>query len=272
MPELPDVELYREALTARIAGARLMRVDVLNPFLVRTAVPPLDAATGKRVLGVRRIGKRIVLSLEDDLHIVIHLMIAGRLRWLAEGAKPPGRITLAVFHFDTGRLAFTEAGSKRRASVHVVHGDDALATFDMGGLEIATLSFDAFDARLTSENHTLNRARLSPLALTSKLDVAQRKRLFDAAREVLREWTRRLADQAHGAFPDKVTAFRPEMAVHGRYGQPCPVCAAPVQRIVYAQNECNYCAVCQTGGTLLADRALSRLLHASWPRSIDELG
>jgi formamidopyrimidine-DNA glycosylase len=294
MPELPDVELYREALTARIAGARLMRVDVLNPFLVRTAVPPLDAATGKRVLGVRRIGKRIVLSLEDDLHIVIHLMIAGRLRWLAEGAKPPGRITLAVFHFDTGRLAFTEAGSKRRASVHVVHGDDALATFDMGGLEIATLSFDAFDARLTSENHTLkraltdprlfsgignaysdeilHRARLSPLALTSKLDVAQRKRLFDAAREVLREWTRRLADQAHGAFPDKVTAFRPEMAVHGRYGQPCPVCAAPVQRIVYAQNECNYCAVCQTGGTLLADRALSRLLHASWPRSIDELG
>jgi len=221
-------------------------------------------------------------------------MIAGRLRWLAEGAKPPGRITLAVFHFDTGRLAFTEAGSKRRASVHVVHGDDALATFDMGGLEIATLSFDAFDARLTSENHTLkraltdprlfsgignaysdeilHRARLSPLALTSKLDVAQRKRLFDAAREVLREWTRRLADQAHGAFPDKVTAFRPEMAVHGRYGQPCPVCAAPVQRIVYAQNECNYCAVCQTGGTLLADRALSRLLHASWPRSIDELG
>jgi formamidopyrimidine-DNA glycosylase len=294
MPELPDVELYREALTARIAGARLMRVDVLNPFLVRTAVPPLDAATGKRVLGVRRIGKRIVLSLEDDLHIVIHLMIAGRLRWLAEGAKPPGRITLAVFQFDTGRLAFTEAGSKRRASVHVVHGDDALATFDMGGLEIATLSFDAFDARLTSENHTLkraltdprlfsgignaysdeilHRARLSPLALTSKLDVAQRKRLFDAAREVLREWTRRLADQAHGAFPDKVTAFRPEMAVHGRYGQPCPVCAAPVQRIVYAQNECNYCAVCQTGGTLLADRALSRLLHASWPRSIDELG
>ena len=293
MPELPDVELYREALTARIAGARLMRVDVLNPFLVRTAVPPLDAATGKRVLGVRRIGKRIVLSLEDDLHIVIHLMIAGRLRWLAEGAKPPGRITLAVFHFDTGRLAFTEAGSKRRASVHVVHGDDALATFDMGGLEIATLSFDAFDARLTSENHTLkraltdprlfsgignaysdeilHRARLSPLALTSKLDVAQRKRLFDAAREVLREWTRRLADQAHGAFPDKVTAFRPEMAVHGRYGQPCPVCAAPVQRIVYAQNECNYCAVCQTGGTLLADRALSRLLKKNWPRTLEEL-
>ena len=294
MPELPDVEVYREALTARIVGALLLRVDVLNPFLVRTAVPPLDATTGKRVIAVRRIGKRIVVSFEDELHLVIHLMIAGRLRWLAEGAKPPGRITLAVFHFDTGRLAFTEAGTKRRASLHVVQGGAALAAFDMGGIEIPGLPFEDFDARLRSENHTLkraltdprlfsgignaysdeilHRAKLSPLALTSKLDPAQRRRLFDAAGDVLREWTERLLEQAHGDFPDKVTAFRPEMAVHGRFGQPCPVCNAPVQRIVYAENECNYCAVCQTGGTLLADRALSRLLHSSWPRSIDELG
>jgi len=294
MPELPDVEVYREALGARIVGSRLLRVEVLNPFLVRTAVPPLDAASGKHVLAVRRIGKRIVLSLDGDLHIVIHLMIAGRLRWLAEGARPPGRITLAVFHFESGRVAFTEAGSKRRASIHVVQGDAALAAFDMGGLEIAGLAFPDFDERLRSENHTLkraltdprlfsgignaysdeilHRAKLSPLALTSKLDADQSKRLFQAARDVLDEWTTRLIAQAGGGFPDKVTAFRPEMAVHGRYGQPCPVCKAPVQRIVYAENECNYCAVCQTKGALLADRALSRLLHASWPRSIDELG
>jgi len=294
MPELPDVEVYREALTARIVGARLLRVDVLNPFLVRTAVPPLDAATNKRVQAVRRIGKRIVVAFEGELYLVIHLMIAGRLRWLARDVKPPGRITLAVFHFDTGRLAFTEAGTKRRASLHVVQGEAALAAFDLGGLEIAGLSFGDFDARLLSENHTLkraltdprlfsgignaysdeilHRAKLSPLALTSKLDPAQRRRLFDATVDVLREWTQRLVEQSHGDFPDKVTAFRPEMAVHGRYGKPCPVCNAPVQRIVYAENECNYCAVCQTGGTLLADRALSRLLHASWPRSIDELG
>ena len=294
MPELPDVEVYREVLGARIVGKRLLRVEVMNPFLVRTAVPPLDAASGRRVLAVQRLGKRIVLSLEDDLYIVIHLMIAGRLRWLAEGAKPPGRITLAVFHFESGRVAFTEAGSKRRASIHVVQGEAALAAFDMGGLEVAALSFRDFDARLRSENHTLkraltdprlfsgignaysdeilHRAKLSPLALTSKLDAAQSKRLFEATRDVLREWTTRLLEQAHGEFPDKVTAFRPEMAVHGRYGKPCPVCNSPVQRIVYAENECNYCAVCQTKGTLLADRALSRLLHASWPRSIDELG
>jgi formamidopyrimidine-DNA glycosylase len=221
-------------------------------------------------------------------------MIAGRLRWLDEGRKPPGRITLAVFHFERGRLAFTEAGTKRRASLHLVAGDEALHAFDMGGLEIAGLAFADFDGRLRSENHTLkraltdprlfsgignaysdeilHRAGLSPLALTSKLDVAQRRRLFEATVDVLREWTQRLLEQSRGGFPEKVTAFRPEMAVHGRYGLPCPVCGAPVQRIVYAENECNYCAACQTGGTLLADRALSRLLHASWPRSIDELG
>ena len=294
MPELPDVEVYRHALNKRIVGARLHKVDVLNPFVVRTAVPPLDAAFDKRVVSVGRIGKRIVVTLEGSLHLVFHLMIAGRLRWLADEAKPPGRITLAVFHFDTGRLAFTEAGTKRRASLHVVAGGDALAAFDMGGLEIAGLSFEAFDARLRSENHTLkraltdprlfsgignaysdeilHRAKLSPLALTSKLDVAQRRRLYAATGSVLGEWTERLLDQAHGDFPGKVTAFRPEMAVHGRFGEPCPVCKSPVQRIVYAENECNYCATCQTAGTLLADRALSRLLHASWPRSIDELG
>ncbi len=294
MPELPDVEVYREALERRVAGQRLVRVDVLNPFLLRTAVPPLDAALGKRVHSVRRLGKRIVVALDDALYLVFHLMIAGRLRWLDAGGKPPGRITLALFHFESGRLAFTEAGTKRRASLHLVQGEEALAAFDLGGLDIGTATCEAFEARLTSENHTLkraltdprlfsgignaysdeilHRAKLSPLALTSKLNAAQRRRLHAATVDVLAEWTVRLRDQAGGAFPDKVTAFRPEMAVHGRYGQPCPVCGVPVQRIVYAENECNYCASCQTGGAILADRALSRLLHASWPRSIDELG
>ena len=294
MPELPDVELYREALERTIVDRLLVRVDLLNPFLLRTAVPPLDAVLGKRVRSVRRLGKRIVITLDEAFHLVFHLMIAGRLRWLEADRKPPGRITLAVFHFENGRLAFTEAGTKRRASLHVVQGEDALAAFDLGGLEVATASYEAFEARLTAENHTLkraltdprlfsgignaysdeilHRAKLSPLALTSKLDAAQRRRLHAATIDVLTEWTARLRAQTGDAFPDKVTAFRPEMAVHGRYGKACPVCGAPVQRIVYAENECNYCAACQTGGTILADRALSRLLHASWPRSIDELG
>jgi formamidopyrimidine-DNA glycosylase len=294
MPELPDVEVYREALQRRIAGRRLLRVELLNPFVLRTAVPPIETVLGKRVHSVRRLGKRIILALDDALYLVIHLMIAGRLRWLDAGAKPPGRITLALIDFESGRLAFTEAGTKRRASLHLAQGEEALAAFDMGGLDIGTSTYAAFEARLTSENHTLkraltdprlfsgignaysdeilHRAKLSPLLLTSKLDAGQRRRLHAATVDVLAEWTERLRTQTADAFPDKVTAFRPEMAVHGRYGKPCPVCGTPVQRIVYAENECNYCASCQTGGTILADRALSRLLHASWPRSIDELG
>ncbi len=294
MPELPDVEVYCAALAARVAGATLARVELRNPFLLRTAVPPIENVNGRRVRAVSRLGKRIVLALDDDLYLVFHLMVAGRLRWLAGTEKPPGRITLALFHFSTGRLAFTEAGSKRRASLHVVQGAQSLCAFDMGGLEVPASGLPAFSVRLESENHTLkraltdprlfagignaysdeilHRARLSPIALTSKLTTVEIARLFDAARDVLTEWTARLRDQAAGAFPERVTAFRPEMAVHGRFGQPCPVCGSPVQRIVYAENECHYCARCQTGGVILADRALSRLLHKSWPRSIDELG
>jgi formamidopyrimidine-DNA glycosylase len=243
---------------------------------------------------VQRLGKRIVIALDEALYLVIHLMIAGRLRWLTGTAKVPAKLALAVLHFDTGRLVFTEAGTKRRASLHLVQGDEALAAFDMGGLEVLASDFDAFAARLAKENHTLkraltdprlfsgignaysdeilHRARLSPLALTSKLDASAVRALYDATRSVLGDWTHWLREESRGQFPENVTAFRPGMAVHGKYGQPCPVCGSPVQRIVYAENECNYCATCQTGGRLLADRSLSRLLHASWPKSIDELG
>ena len=294
MPELPDVVVYCEALAERVQGHVLERVQIQNPFVLRTAVPPIETAQGRRVTRVERLGKRIVLTLGDDLYLVIHLMIAGRLRWLAQDARPPARITLAVLHFDTGRLVLTEAGSKRRASLHLVLGDPGLAPFQLGGLEILEADLADFTTRLTSENHTLkraltdprlfsgvgnaysdeilHRAKLSPIAHTRKLTPEAIAQLYTAAREVLIEWSTRLRQQAGGAFPEKVTAFRPEMAVHGRYGKPCPVCGAPVQRIVYAENECNYCARCQTGGTLLADRSLSRLLHKSWPRSIDELG
>jgi formamidopyrimidine-DNA glycosylase len=288
MPELPDITLYCEALSARVRGTRLQRVRILNPFVLRTAEPPIASAQGLRVVDVRRLGKRIVLALEHDLHLALHLMIAGRLRWLAAGAKPPGRIALALFDFPGGTLALTEAGTKRRASLHLVRGAAALATLDAGGLDVVGADAATFAARLRAENHTLkraltdprilsgignaysdeilHRARLSPLAHTRKLDGAAMGRLFDATRGVLREWTARLRAEAGGAFPEKVTAFRPEMAVHGKFRQPCPVCGAPIQRIVHAQNECNYCPRCQTGGVLLADRALSRLLHASWPR------
>ena len=295
MPELPDVEVYREALAARIVGATLERVELRSPFVLRTAEPPIASVHGHRVDGVLRIGKRLVLALDGGLNLVLHLMIAGRLLWFSGTDKaPPARITLAVLHFATGRLAFTEAGTKRRASLHLVAGNAALAVFDLGGLEVPGSELAAFVARLASENHTLkraltdprlfsgignaysdeilHRARLSPLALTAKLADAEVERLWRAARDVLAEWTSRLRAEAGERFPEKVTAFRPQMAVHGRYGQPCPVCGAPVQRIVYAENECNYCARCQTGGALLADRSLSRLLHASWPKSIDELG
>jgi formamidopyrimidine-DNA glycosylase len=293
MPELPDLALYRDALAERIVGTPIERIRIANPFVLRTAVPLVEVAEGARVTDVRRLGKRLVLSLDRDLHLVLHLMIAGRLQWLPRDARPPARITLAVVDFPDGRLAFTEAGTKRRASLHVAQGAAALAAFDAGGLEVAACDVAAFASRLRSENHTLkraltdprllagignaysdeilHRARLSPLSLTATLDDDAMERLFDATRTVLSEWTERLRAQAAGEFPRKVTAFRPEMAVHGRFGLPCPACGAPVQRIAYAENECNYCARCQTGGRILADRALSRLLHASWPRTIDDL-
>jgi len=294
MPELPDLTVYRDALAERIRGKTLERVRIRNPFVLRTAVPPISEAEGRRVVDVRRLGKRIVIALQDHDFLVLHLMIAGRLRWLDPDAKPPARITLTVFEFATGMLAFTEAGTKRRAALHFVRGDTALATFDAGGLEIMDTDLATFAARLAAENHTLkraltdprlfagignaysdeilHRARLSPIAMTKSLSEAQVERLYAATREVLREWVERLRAQAGARFPEKVSAFREEMAVHGRYGKPCPVCGAPVQRIVYAENETNYCARCQTGGRILADRALSRLLKKSWPRSIDELG
>jgi formamidopyrimidine-DNA glycosylase len=293
MPELPDVALYCEALAARIAGRELRRVRLGNPFLLRTAVPPVVEVEGKVVRSVRRLGKRIVLELDDDLYIVLHLMIAGRLRWLEPGAKSPARITLALLEFPNGTLAITEAGTKRRAAMHVVQGEASLQAMDAGGLEVLACDRNSFAARLTAENHTLkraltdphlfsgignaysdeilHRAQLSPLTLTRKLTADEITRLYDSVRSVLDEWTGRLRDEAGGQFPEKVTAFRPGMAVHGKFGQPCPVCGAPVQRIVYAENECNYCARCQTGGRLLADRSLSRLLHSTFPRTLDDL-
>jgi formamidopyrimidine-DNA glycosylase len=293
MPELPDVVVYIEALERRVVGRSLDRVRLISAFVLRTAVPPIATAEGKRVRGLRRVGKRIVLELEGELFLVIHLMIAGRLRWLSSGTRPPGRITLAVFEFEDGSLAVTEAGTKRRASMHLVQGEAALRAFDAGGLEVQQADLAAFAQRLRSENHTLkraladprlfsgignaysdeilHRARLSPVALTSALADAEVERLFDATRATLTGWTERLRAETGTEFPEKVTAFRDGMAVHGRFGKPCPVCGAPVQRIRYAENETNYCARCQTGGKMLADRALSRLLHKSWPRNIDEL-
>jgi len=293
MPELPDVSVYCEALAPRIVGQVLTRVDIVHPFLLRTAVPPINAVDGRSVVGVRRLGKRIAIELDGHLFLVIHLMIAGRLRWLAASDKVASRITLAVLHFTSGRLAITEAGTRRRAAMHVVEGEEALAALKPSGAEVADLDEAAFASRLVAENHTLkraltdprtfsgignaysdeilHRARLSPIAHTQKLSRGDVARLYHATRDVLDEWTQRLRDQTGAGFPGKVTAFRPGMAVHGRYGKPCPVCGAPVQRIVYAENECNYCASCQTGGKLLADRALSRLLKQDWPRSIDEV-
>ena len=293
MPELPDIVVYVESLERRIVGRTLEQVRLKSPFFLRTAVPPLTDVVGKRVLAVRRIGKRIALVMEGELFVVLHLMIAGRLRWIEAGGKPPAT-ALATFHFANGTLAFTEAGTRKRASLHIVRGDDAVAAFDMGGLEVLDADPDAFRERLLRENHPLkralteprlfsgignaysdeilHRARLSPIAQTHKLDPGEVLRLYASARSVLTEWTLRLREEAGSGFPTKVTAFRPQMAVHGRFGEPCPDCGAPVQRIVYAENETNYCARCQTGGTILADRALSRLLKSSWPRSIDELG
>ncbi len=293
MPELPDVVVYLESLAPRILGRRLERVRIVNPFVLRTFDPPIGAADGRMVTGSRRLGKRLVLALDGGLFLVIHLMIAGRLRWRKPGGKPPGRPALAAFEFETGTLVLTEAGSKRRASLHLVEGTEALRAFDRGGLEVLEAGLPEFALRLRSERHTLkraltdprlfsgignaysdeilHRARLSPLQLTDRLDPDAVARLHHAARAVLTEWTERLRAEAGDGFPERVTAFREGMAVHGRYRQPCPVCGSPVQRIRYADNETNYCARCQTGGRLLADRALSKLLRDDWPRSLDEL-
>jgi formamidopyrimidine-DNA glycosylase len=293
VPELPDVTVYVERLVPRIVGQSLVRARLRTPFLLRSVDPPLDAAFGRKVLAVSRLGKRIVMELEDELFLVLHLMIAGRLHWREPGAKVSGKIGLAAFDFSSGTLVLTEAGTKKRASLHAVRGAEPLRAHDPGGIEVLETDLASFRAALTREKHTLkrtltdprlfsgignaysdeilHRARLSPVRLTSQLTDLETARLFEATRVTLDEWVARLREQAGDGFPEKVTAFRPEMAVHGRYGQPCPVCRTPVQRIVYAENETNYCATCQTGGTLLADRSLSRLLKSDWPRSLDEL-
>jgi formamidopyrimidine-DNA glycosylase len=293
MPELPDITVYLDQLTPRILNQPLLRVRIRSPFVLRSVEPPLSAVEGKRVIGLRRLGKRIVFVLEDDLFVVIHLMIAGRFRWRPPETKPGGKLTLAAFDFPHGALHLTEAGSKRRASIHLVRGEEGLRQFERGGLEVLEADLASFRKRLTSENHTvkraltdprlfsgignaysdeiLHRARLSPLTLTSKLDEGTIETLYDATRSTLKDWIVRLARESGEDFPEKVTAFREGMAVHGRFGKPCPDCGAPVQRIRYADNETNYCARCQTGGRLLADRALSRLLKKDWPRSLDEL-
>ena len=292
MPELPDVTVYLEALEQRLTGQRLVRLRFGSPFVLRTVEPAPSALAGLTIRGFRRIGKRIIFELENDIFIVIHLMIAGRLRWLAPGSKMPGKIGLAAFDFENGTLVLTEAGSKRRASIHLVRGEEALAHFDPGGMEVPG-PLDEFSVALRRERHTLkrsltaphlfsgignaysdeilHRARLSPVQMTTNLSDEEVARLHEAIGIVMREWIDRLRAESAKGFPEKVTAFRPEMAVHGKYNQPCPVCKTPVQRIVYAENETNYCPRCQTGGKLLADRALSRLLKSDWPKSIDDL-
>ncbi len=293
MPELPDIVVYIEALEKRILGQELQHIRLASPFLLRTADPPIATVQGKRVTALRRIGKRIAAGLEDDLWLVLHLMIAGRLHWAGARAKLAGRRGLAAFDFSNGTLILTEAGSKKRAALHVVRGAEGLQALDPGGLEVLEVNLDTFGAVLRSENHTLkraltdprlfsgignaysdeilHRARLSPVTLTRKLSADEIGRLYAATRETLTDWIVRLREQAGEGFPEKVTAFRPEMAVHGRYGQPCPDCGAPIQRIRHAENETNYCARCQTGGKRLADRGLSRLLGQDWPRNIDEV-
>ena len=294
MPELPDITVYVEALERHVVGSVLERVRILKPFVLRSFDPPVTDASGKTVRRVGRIGKRLVLALDDELYVVIHLMIAGRLRWVASGAKAPGKTGLAAFDFPNGTLVLTEAGSKRRASITLVRGKAALGMMDRGGLEVLDSSLTDFADRIRLENHTLkrsltdprlfsgignaysdeilHRAALSPVKHTRRLSDEEIARLFAATKEVLVEWTGRLRRECGPGFPGKVTAFHDEMAVHGKFGRPCPVCGSPVQRIRYADNETNYCARCQTGGKLLADRALSRLLREDWPKSIDELG
>ena len=292
MPELPDITVYVEALERRILGRPVERIELRSPFVLRTVEPPITEAQGRTVAALRRLGKRIVLDLGDGLFLAIHLMIAGRLRWLARGVKGPGRITLATFDFPDGRLVLTEAGTKRRAAIHLVRGEAALRGLDRGGIDVLAATRETFASRLRSENHTLKRAltdprlfsgignaysdeilhaaRLSPLALTGRLADTEVERLYAACRDTLVAWTGRLREEAGDGFPEKVTAFREGMAVHGRFGLPCPACGSPVQRIRYAENETNYCARCQTAGRLLADRALSRLLKQDWPRSLDD--
>jgi len=293
MPELPDITVYIEALEQRIGGHLLERVQIAGPFLLRTASPPIDSLQGRKVTGLRRIGKRIAIGFDNDIWLVFHLMIAGRLHWSEKRKVPDGRRTLAALDFDSGTLTLTEAGARKRASLHVVEGEAALQKLDPGGIDVMAATRDEFSAALTQENHTLkrsltdphffsgignaysdeilHRAQLSPVALTQRLKPDEITRLYEATRASLAEWIGRLRDDAAGKFPEKVTAFRPEMAVHGRYGAPCPRCGARVQKIQYASNETNYCAKCQTGGKLLADRSLSRLLREDWPRTLEEL-
>ena len=293
MPELPDVTVYLEALEARILGARLLGLRLANPFVLRSVDPPPSEVAGREVIGLRRLGKRLVIELADGYFVLIHLMIAGRLHWKEAGARVPGKIGLAALDFSTGTVTLTEAGSKRRAAIHLVRGEAALAAHDPGGIELFEADPASFHAALTRESHTLkrsltdprilsgignaysdeilHRARLSPVRMTRQLSEEETARLFEAARATLADWVGRLRRAAAGGFPEGVTAFRPDMAVHGRYGKPCPACGAPVQRIVHADNETNYCARCQTGGRVLADRALSRLLRQDWPRTLEEM-
>jgi formamidopyrimidine-DNA glycosylase len=293
MPELPDITVYIEALETRVRGAVLERVELRSPFLLRSVEPPIGACEGQRVVALRRLGKRIAFGFENDVWLVMHLMVAGRLHWYAANTKTKVRPALALFHFETGLLTLTEAGTKRRASLHVVRGERALEELHAHGLEVLDASATDFLARLRAENHTLkraltdprifsgignaysdeilHRAKLSPLLQTRNITDEDAQRLHAVTRQVLAEWTERLRAEAQEKFPEKVTAFRPEMAVHGRFGEPCPVCGTAIQRIRYAENETNYCPRCQTGGKLLADRSLSRLLKADWPRSIEEL-
>ena len=293
MPELPDIAAYVEALESRIVGQTLERVRLGNPFLLRTMDPPLASTEGREVCGLRRVGKRIAIGIEGDIWLVLHLMIAGRLHWRPPHVKLAGRQNLAAFDFADGTLTLTEAGTKRRASLHVVRGDNGLRALDPGGIDVFEADLAAFREALTYENHTLKRAltdprtfsgignaysdeilhaaRLSPIAHTCKLKAEEVARLYDATRGTLQQWLERLRAEARKKFPEKVTAFRPDMAVHGRYGQPCPRCGEKVQRIRYADNETNYCARCQTGGKVLADRGLSRLLGSDWPRTLEDL-
>lgn len=293
MPELPDIELYLHALRPRVVGEVVRGVRLSSPFLLRSVDPPVEEIVGKRIVDLRRLGKRIVFMLEDEFSIVLHLMIAGRFRWKAAGAKIPGRLGLAAFDFDDASLLLTEASKKKRAALYFCRGEEGLSAHDPGGIEPLDIDFDRFQDALTENNHTvkrsltdprifsgignaysdeiLHRAKLSPLTWTQRLSQGQRQRLYDATREVLQEWIKRLREQTADEFPEKVTAFRPEMAAHGKYGEPCPACRDPIQRIVFADRETNYCATCQTGGKLLADRSLSRLLKGDWPRSLEEL-
>ncbi len=293
MPELPDLTVYLDFLESHVVGQTLEKVRVASPFVLRTADPPLTAIEGKRVLGTRRMGKRLVLVLEDELFLTIHLMIAGRFRWREQGAAITAKIGLAAFDFSNGTLLLTEASPKKRAAIHLLRGEAALAEFERTGLEVFETDLDRFRERLLVGNHTvkraltdpdlfsgignaysdeiLHRARMSPVRMTRTLDEDEVQRIYAATREIMQEWIDRLRKEANGGFPEKVTAFRKDMAVHGKYKEPCPVCGTPVQRIVHAENESNYCPTCQTGGRLLADRALSRLLKADWPRTIDEL-